>query len=278
MGLWMTESDKTSDILGAAAKLAEAIPVYDDALAPVMKETGKALSTVGRVVNVALAPIKGLVWSAEFIEEWLGTTVAKKLEAVDESEITTPDLGVAGPTIEALKFNGHKAELSEMFANLMASSMQKSKSESAHPSFVGIISSMSSLDAQMFAAVSKRRATPTININVKAYGTEGISPFISYYHPDLSAIVFRYSSSEPNPLARMQASIEQLIRLGLIEGIKDNYLTSEDNSKIYDQLMDGEVVKEIKKRGKEGEISYVASKSFLRTTQMGLDLRYVALD
>ena len=53
-------TDKPSDPEGniegtvrAVTELVKAVPVYDDALQPVAKETGKALQTVGRAVNAA---------------------------------------------------------------------------------------------------------------------------------------------------------------------------------------------------------------------------------
>ena len=181
----MASDDKSSDMINAAANLAKAVPVYEDALQPIMKETGKALGTAGRAVNVALSPIRGLVWGAAKIETWLALNVGKKLEGIDESEITTPDLGIAGPTIESLKFNGHKPELSEMYANLLASAMKKSTSGSVHPSFVAMISSMSALDALLFAAISSQNAIPTIHINRHLEGAEGASQSVKYFCPAL---------------------------------------------------------------------------------------------
>ncbi len=48
--------------ISAAADLAKAVPVYEDAIQPVAKEAGKALGTIGQVVNVALAPLRGMIW------------------------------------------------------------------------------------------------------------------------------------------------------------------------------------------------------------------------
>ena len=41
--------------------LTKAIPIYQDAVQPLAKETGKALGTIGKAVNVALAPISLVV-------------------------------------------------------------------------------------------------------------------------------------------------------------------------------------------------------------------------
>jgi len=72
------EDEKISKAINAVTSLVRAVPVYDDAVQPVARQTGKALETVGRAVNTALMPVKGLVWSAEQIEKWIDDRVAKK--------------------------------------------------------------------------------------------------------------------------------------------------------------------------------------------------------
>ena len=48
--------------IDSVTALSKAVPIYDDAVKPLAKETGKALGTVGKAVNVALEPLAGLVW------------------------------------------------------------------------------------------------------------------------------------------------------------------------------------------------------------------------
>ncbi|WP_082899171.1 DUF4393 domain-containing protein [Sulfitobacter sp. EhC04] len=273
----MSEEENKSDLINSAANLAKAIPIYDDALQPVMKETGKVLSTAGRAVNVAIAPIRGLVWGAERIEEWIATNVAKKLDNVPPDEIVTPDLAIAGPTIEALKFNGHKPELSEMFANLLASSMTKVTHRNAHPSYVGIISAMSSLDAQIFSAVSSRHALPTIRVIRVTEGVAGSVTVVTHFHPDLAKITLGYLGVHQGILEATQASTERLERLGLIRAVSDGYLTSERNKKEYLELETDKYIKAFKRLDVDGLSSHEAQKSYLIITQIGKNFRDIVL-
>lgn len=60
----MADESKIRDAADAAKGLLEAAPIYEDALQPAAKQVGKALETVGKAVNVALAPIGALVWGS----------------------------------------------------------------------------------------------------------------------------------------------------------------------------------------------------------------------
>ena len=48
--------------IDAVTGLVKAIPIYQDAVQPAARQIGKSLETVSKTVNIALAPIKSLVW------------------------------------------------------------------------------------------------------------------------------------------------------------------------------------------------------------------------
>jgi hypothetical protein len=141
--------------INAVTELAKAVPIYQDAIQPVALETGRALQTVGKAVNVALSPIRGMIWGYEQIESFVYTTVSKKLEKVPVENIQTPDPAVAGPALESLKYTGHKETLRELYANLLASSMDKETAKNAHPGFVEIIRNLSSDEGELLSFVFK---------------------------------------------------------------------------------------------------------------------------
>src|SRR5262245_21912314 len=94
------------DAAEAMKGIVEAVPVYQDAVQPLAKQVGAALETVGRAVNVALAPLRALVWGAEQIEAYIGPALIERLRNVPEERIQTPSPIVAGPALEALRFAG----------------------------------------------------------------------------------------------------------------------------------------------------------------------------
>ena len=120
----------------AVTGLAKAIPVYQDTLQPAAKQVGQSLETITKTVNIALAPIKALVWGYEQIETFITCRVSEKLKDVPPENITTPKPEVAGPAIEALRFSGYNPNLRELYANLLANAMDKSTIHLAHPGFV----------------------------------------------------------------------------------------------------------------------------------------------
>ena len=150
----------------------EVIPViYDDALKPVSKEVGKALGTLGKTVNMALAPVSAVVWGYEQIEDFVVHKVTKKLENISEKDIITPDATIAGPLLESLKYTGHKKELQEMYANLLASAMNKESADNAHPSFVEIIKQLTPKEATLIKFLSIRKEYPIIVYERNSYSS-----------------------------------------------------------------------------------------------------------
>ena len=165
---------KVRDTIEAVTGLVKAVPVYEDALQPAAKELGKALGTVAKLVNVALAPVSALVWGYDKLHEFVETKVAEKLENTPEENIKSPPPNVAGPALEALRYTGHAPELREMFANLLAGSMDSRTSATAHPCFVEIIKQMTPDEAKLMQLFAKQRPFPIIELrNESINGKEG---------------------------------------------------------------------------------------------------------
>lgn len=143
----MSSSDEkpSGELIKAGVELVKT--AYDDALKPVSKEAGKALGTLGKTVNVALAPLRGLVWSWERIEQYLSEAVERKLaqRQVPAERITTPDPDIAVPAVQALTYS----KLRENYANLIATAMDKRTAGDAHPAFVEILKQLTSDEAKI---------------------------------------------------------------------------------------------------------------------------------
>jgi len=123
----------------AVADILKSVPIYKDAVQPAAKVFGQSLTTVAKAVDAALGPLKLLVWGYDKIEEFLIKPLSEKLKNVPEENIKTPPTYLAGPAIEALRFSGHNEELRELYANLLATSMDKDSVDKAHPGYVDII-------------------------------------------------------------------------------------------------------------------------------------------
>lgn len=133
----------------AVAGLAKAVPIYQDALQPAAIEVGKALSTIVKTIHVALAPISALVWGYDQIKDFVATKVAAKLQNVPEDRISPPNPMIAGPILEALKYIGHEETLSDMYANLLATTLDSAVAANAHPAFVEVIKQLTPPEVQL---------------------------------------------------------------------------------------------------------------------------------
>lgn len=200
--------------------ITDAVPVYPDLIQPAAKELGKSLQTVAKLVNVALAPVTALIWGYDKIGDFLSKRLAEKLENVAEGNIITPSAQVAGPAIESLKYVGEDENLRELYANLIASAMNKEVADKAHPAYVEILKNLSSTEALLLKAFIKRSSYPLIDldINVNHEGTVGDFSLYSNYsifHKDLGL-----------PFDNINKCIDNLCRLGLTQIPKGQILTS----------------------------------------------------
>jgi len=167
--------DKIKSRVDSVTSLIKAIPIYHDTLQPAAKQIGQSLETVTKTVNIALAPIKALVWGYERIEDFISNRVSEKLKNVPNESIITPSPQVAGPAVEALRFAGHDINLRELYANLLATSMDKNTIHKAHPAFVEIIKNLTSDEAILMECFKGQPQYPLIDINATIEGQSGFS-------------------------------------------------------------------------------------------------------
>jgi hypothetical protein len=245
----MNKDDKNSNIKDAVevtTELIKAVPIYQDLMQPAAKEIGTALGTVAKTVNIALAPIAGIVWSYETIQGYISTKVSEKLKNVPEEDIETPPISIAGPTLEALRFAGDEEELREMYANLLANALDKNTKETVHPSFVEIIKQLSAQEALVLKFLTNMKNFPFIcgyDVSDLATLTVGDERRIDGYNPAASTSSNQVSEkfieicNGFTQKLDLQSSLDNFLRLRLIEiethssqEFVDNSITHNDNT------------------------------------------------
>jgi len=215
----MSDDNKVKETTEALEVIARAVPVYQDAVQPAARQVGQALETVAKSIHIALAPISALVWGYEHISDFLSTRVAEKLKDVPPSNIETPDPSVAGPALEALRYTGHQEALREMYANLLATSLDAQTARAAHPSFVEMIRNMSPDEAKIMLLFASRRTHPVVDLQSSSKDKTGYIVILAGYshvghlagcdHPDLTPTY-----------------LNNLDRLGLVEIQEGHYITA----------------------------------------------------
>lgn len=240
--------------------LAKAVPIYQDAVQPLAKETGKALGTVGKAVNVALAPISLVVWGYDKISNFLENRVAEKLEKVPEERISTPPPNVVGPAIEALKFTGHDETLQDLFANLIANSLDSKTVLEAHPAFVDIIKNISSDEGLILKLFASAQQFPMIDVklNIKKKGGFNI------LHRNVSEIGKLANCKHPQLTANY---LDNLCRLGLLDIPSGQRI---NDPKAYESLTSDPGIEQLKKQFENNEdLSIGFEQKFIEVTGMG---------
>jgi hypothetical protein len=206
----MSEENKMKEALEAATALARAVPIYQDALQPAAKQLGGAFETVAKAIHVALAPISALVWGYDQVKDFVSSRVAEKLKFTPPEDIQPPKPNIAGPVLDALRYSGHEPTLRELYANLLAASLDKQTATIAHPAFVEVIKQLSPDEARLMKLFAVDRPFPIITVRAESDEGKGGKDILA--RVSLLGLEAHCQHPELTP-----AYLDNLSRLGLIE-------------------------------------------------------------
>jgi hypothetical protein len=239
---------------------------YQDLIQPSAKELGNGAllditKTVNKSVNIALSPITSLIWGYDQIKDFITEKLSEKLKKTPLSDIITPKPNIVCPAIEALRYSYKNDFLKELYADLIASSMDAATTELAHPSFVEIIKQMTSDEAKLMKYFSSDRAYPLINVR-EVSRTAGAGGKIVLHNFSLLG-----EKSECENKELIPSYLDNLRRLGLIEIPEFLKYTP---SFAYDELVNHNKVKKIMEEIKEkNEFNAVIERKGIAITQFG---------
>ena len=137
--------------------------------------------------------------------------ITSKVNSIPQDNLIEPDVRIVGPALESSKYHIEKEEFRELFAQLIASSCNSTKSSSIHPAFPEIITQLSSMDARFLYILSKASTLPAVEFYIRHSGSKITSfPYLIFGFTDIEP---HFSMQEELDLS---VTIENLIRLGLI--------------------------------------------------------------
>jgi len=147
--------------IGAAGK-----ELYQDLLHPVLAPTGKVLGLIPRAINLALSPLEKWLSAKEYNVEETKKLLEKKLENVDPETIVPPEPYIAVPAMQYISYCQDNPDLRDMYAELLAKSMQEDKKDLVHPGYLEIIKQLSPDEAMLLknAYDKARRFTSKLKI------------------------------------------------------------------------------------------------------------------
>jgi hypothetical protein len=260
----MSEENKIRDVVDAVTGVANAVPMYQDVVQPAAQELGKALQTVAKTVHIALAPVSALVWGYDQIQDFVSTKVAERLRNVPPEDIVSPKPNIAGPALESLRYTGHESSLSDLYANLLAASMDKKTASGAHPAFVEIIKQLTPDEAKLVGLFVHPMAFPLIDVrweykNPTPEKNGGQDMLVNF------SLLGNQARLEFPQL--VPTYIDNLCRLGLSEIPSMFQYTTQG---VYDPLENAEVVLKMKSQIESNdEWRCSISRKGLRVTELG---------
>lgn len=207
--------------------------------------------------------------------------IANNMALIQLKDFQEPKLSILGPALEASKYYLEEETLREMFAKIVASSVDSSKNDKLHVSFVEIIKQLSVDDATYLSIIAKRHSTTVaiskIQVLADAPVDNKYTGYLSIPESNIILSDIRLSSFDNTPNLihdrRCASCIENLNKLNLIEYSFDNNFS---NLKIYDIFRRFNTYINLSQRFGENRIDL--SKGILSTTQFGQNFISLCVD
>ena len=183
--------------------------VYEDAGRPVAKPTGELLGLVSRAVKAALAPIEKWVLQREYNVAETKKLLEEKLQNTPPELIQPPEPHIAVPALQYISYCMDNEELRDMYANLLANSMNTVVKDGVHPGFVEIIKQLCPDEARVLKYMQKNQYIPTVSLRIpmKTGGTKVVIK-------EFSNVPRMCGCEKPE---QSEKYFDNLVRLGLVE-------------------------------------------------------------
>ena len=191
----------------------------------------------------------------------------QSVEKIPEENLVEPKFSVVGPVLEASKFYFEEKDIREMFARLIAASMDHRYQDIAHPSFTEIIKQMTPLDAQNLTCFSEG-SRPVVEYRLIMNANNG--------YRVLFTNVFLENENEPS-LSRQASSISVLERLGLISTTYTEYLLAVGVYEKFKNTAEYHHYLQIYKPTHDVQTPVEIKQGFARLTPLGNDFIKVCL-
>ncbi len=167
---------ETEEILDLSKEVAKEIAkdVYTDGGKPVVKPTGELVALVPRAIKAALAPVEKWILQREYNVEETKKLLEEKLKNVPPELIQPPEAHVAVPALQYISYCMDNEELRDMYANLLANSMNEVVKNGVHPGFVEIIKQLCPDEAKFLKYMMVHNRVPTIGVKYRKIDGRGI--------------------------------------------------------------------------------------------------------
>lgn len=249
----MSDANGKVDIAKEIAK-----DVYADIGKPIVKPTGELVGLVPRAIKAALAPLEKWVLQREYNIEETKKLLEEKLKNIPPESIESPDAHIAVPAIQYISYCMNNQELRNMYANLLANSMNKVVKDGVHPSFVEIIKQLCPDEAKILRYLSEHIIIPTVTLRFEKDDGAGILGARNFSNVgELTGCEKAFD---------LDAYFDNLIRLGLLRASPiSGYMVGKN---IYEPLKEHPYIKQLIPERTEYNIPRF-SEGFIELTDFG---------
>ena len=146
---------------------------YDDVAHPTAHATGQIISFIPRTIKLWLGKWEKWILNGEYSIKETELLLAEKLKHIPEENIVEPEPYVAVPALQQLSYSFDSEELRELYANLLASSMNTDTKFEVHPAFVDIIKQLTPDEAKLLKYFSEQEVIPAVSVHLKSSSGSG---------------------------------------------------------------------------------------------------------
>jgi len=269
----MTEKTNEEKAFELTKEIAKEVAkdVYEDIGRPVVKPVGEMIGLVPRAIKAAFEPLEKWVMQREFNIAETRQLLEQKLKQTPPELIESPEPHVAVPALQYISYCMDNNELREMYANLLANSMNSVVKNGVHPGFVEIIKQLSPDEAKFLRYMRINTRIPTLGVNYVDENGSGIEIICDYTNVLQKIGCERVHDS--------QQYIDNLVRLGLVK--RAGTFESLTEKKAYDDLKNDDYVLRFYKdenAARRGLKKAEFSESFIDLTAYGKQFCSICLE
>lgn len=210
--------------------------IYDDIVHPSAEAAGVIVSLPIRGLRMLLSPIeKYLINREESIKQTIEAT-KEKFNSIPLEKRCEPEAYVAVPAIQQISYYQNSNELREMYANLLASSMNMDLKNKVLPAFVSIIGQISPDEAKLLDFFSTGKK-PTLEIHslIKERNGDFYIPLKNYVckdglHLDVQENFYIYVDNLERLKLIEVTYDKKLSDLGLYDNLEHQFMHEEMNA------------------------------------------------
>lgn len=184
---------------------------YDDLVHPTAQATGGIISFIPRTIRVWFGKWEKWILNGEYAVRETEKLLEEKLKHIPEDKIVEPEPYVAVPAIQQLSYSLDSEELRELYANLLASSMNVDKKDAVHPAFVDIIRQLTPSEAKLLSCIYECPYNSVLLRESKLYTINNIKE--GSYDVGLEVNDVHINSIDRHTLS---ICLDNLMRLGLL--------------------------------------------------------------